>query len=91
VIVLDATVLVYAVGGKHPLRDPCRRLVDAVADGSLAATTTVEVIQELVHVRPRRRGRPDAARLGPTTASSWPRCSRSRPRICCRPDAVRAL
>lgn len=27
-IVLDTTVLVYATGTEHPLREPCRRLVD---------------------------------------------------------------
>jgi len=64
VIVLDTTVLVYAVGADHPLRAPCRRLVQLVADGEVAATTTVEVVQELVHVRSRRRGRADAAALG---------------------------
>jgi predicted nucleic acid-binding protein len=63
-IVLDTTVLVYAKGTDHPLRDPCRALVQAVADGHLAATTTVEVVQEFVHVRARRRGREDAAALG---------------------------
>lgn len=62
-IVLDTTVLVYAVGAEHPLRDPCRQLVGAIAEGTLGATTTVEVIQEFAHVRARRRGRTDAARL----------------------------
>jgi predicted nucleic acid-binding protein len=62
-IVLDTTVLVYAKGTAHPLRDPCRELVSAIADGRLAATTTVEVIQEFAHVRARRRGRTDAAGL----------------------------
>jgi len=27
VIVLDTTVLVYAVGSEHPYRDPCRQLL----------------------------------------------------------------
>lgn len=58
-IVLDTTVLVYATGGEHPLRQPCRDLVAAVADGQVRATTTVEVIQEVAHVRARRRGRSD--------------------------------
>jgi uncharacterized protein len=63
-IVLDTTVLVYAKGSDHSLRDPCRRLIEAIADGHLEATTTVEAIQEFVHVRARRRDRPDAASLG---------------------------
>jgi predicted nucleic acid-binding protein len=63
-IVLDTTVLVYAKGSEHPLRGPCRDLVAAIADGAVEATTTVEAIQEFVHVRARRRGREDAATLG---------------------------
>ncbi len=63
-IVLDTTVLVYAKGAAHPLRDPCRRLIDAVAHGKLEATSTVEVIQEFVHVRAQRRERSDAVQLG---------------------------
>lgn len=67
-IVLDTTVLVYAVGADHPLRAPCRAIVAAVGDGSLAATTTPEVIQELAHVRARRRDRDDAATLATSYA-----------------------
>jgi uncharacterized protein len=63
-ILLDTTVLVYAKGETHALRDPCRDLIDAIARGRLEATTTVEVIQEFVHVRSRRRSRADAAALG---------------------------
>ena len=57
-------MLVYATGSEHPFREPCRRLVAAVAAGSLTATTTVEVVQEFVHVRARRRPRADAAAVG---------------------------
>ncbi len=63
-IVLDTTVLVYAKGADHPLRDPCRELVAAIADERIEATTTAEVIQEFVQVRARRRDRGDAAALG---------------------------
>ena len=63
-IFLDTTVLVYAKGADHPLRDPCRRLIDAIAQGRLEATSTVEVIQEFVHVRAQRRERSDAVTLG---------------------------
>lgn len=62
-IVVDATVLVYAVGADHPLRDPCRDLVAAVVAGEVQARTTSEVIQEFAHVRARRRSRRDAAQL----------------------------
>jgi predicted nucleic acid-binding protein len=63
-IVLDTTVLVYAKGTDHPLRESCRELIEAISDGRIEATTTAEVIQEFVHVRARRRGRSDAATLG---------------------------
>lgn len=59
-IVLDTTVLLYAVGGEHPLGEPSRRLIRAIGDGEVAATTSVPVIQEFAHVRARRRGRSDA-------------------------------
>jgi uncharacterized protein len=63
VIVVDTTVLVYASGAEHPLRERCRRLLAAVAEGHLAATTTAAVVQEYLHVRGRRRARRDASRL----------------------------
>ena len=62
-IVVDTTVLAYAVGGEHPLRDASRRFVAAVTRGALRATTTVEVIQELAHIFSRRRSRAEAASL----------------------------
>jgi predicted nucleic acid-binding protein len=62
-IVIDTTVLAYAVGQAHPLRDPCRRLLSAHADGRVDTTTTVEVIQEFTHIRARRRTRAEAVRL----------------------------
>ncbi|MQA15771.1 MAG: PIN domain-containing protein [Pseudonocardiaceae bacterium] len=61
-IVLDTTVLLYAVGTEHELREPCRRLL--AAPRRFALTTTSGVIQEFVHVRSRRRSRSDAVALG---------------------------
>jgi uncharacterized protein len=63
VIVVDTTVLVYAVGTEHPLRGPSRALVAAVERAAVRATTTPEVIREFAHVRARRRPRPDAVRI----------------------------
>lgn len=60
-IVLDTTVLVYAIGTEHPLRGPARRLITLIGESAVRATTTVEVIQEFAHVRARRRSRSDAA------------------------------
>jgi predicted nucleic acid-binding protein len=63
VILLDTTILVYAVGDDHRLREPCRTLIGAIGEGRIAATATVETIQEFTHVRARRRTRTDAATL----------------------------
>jgi len=63
VIVIDTTVLTYAVGVEHPLRDPCRRLLRAHADGAIDAATSIDVVQEFVHIRACRRSRADAVNL----------------------------
>lgn len=60
----EPAFLVYAKGADHPLRDTCRELIAAIAEGKIEASTTVEVIQEFVHVRACRRDRVDAAALG---------------------------
>lgn len=62
-IALDTSVLLYAVGSEHSLREPGRAIVRALGEGRLRATTTAEVIQEFAHVRSRRRDREDAVRL----------------------------
>lgn len=62
-IVVDTSILAYAVGGRHPLREPSKRLFDAVSGGAVSATTTVEVIQEFTHVRARRFPRAEAVQV----------------------------
>ena len=72
-IVLDTTVLVYAVGVEHPLKAPCQLLIRAIAEGGLVGTTTIEVIQEFTQIRARRRAPKDAAEPG--IADLWPQRS----------------
>ena len=62
-VILDTTVLVYAVGDDHPLREPCLRVLAAHRDGSVRATTTMEVLQEFAHVYARRHGRAAAVEV----------------------------
>lgn len=59
-ILLDTSVLVYASGEEHPLREPAVRLLRDVVAARVGATTTPEVLQEYAHVRARRRDRDDA-------------------------------
>ena len=58
---IDTAVLIYASGAEHPLRAPCRRVMLAIGSGELAAVTSVEVVQELLHrfiaIRRREIGR----------------------------------
>lgn len=56
---IDTAVLMYAAGGPHPLRDPCRRLLRRVTQGDLEAVISAEVVQEILH-RFTSIGRPDA-------------------------------
>jgi predicted nucleic acid-binding protein len=63
VILVDTTILVYAVVTEHRERQPSRRLIEAIGAGRVAATTTIEVIQEFVHVYARRRARTAAVEL----------------------------
>ena len=69
-IVLDTTILVYAVGVEHPLRGPCQRLLLAHGEGRVDGATTVEAIQEFAHIRARRRPRLDAVDAARAFASS---------------------
>ncbi len=70
-ILVDTTVLSYAVGEEHPLRVPCRRVLAAHGSGRITATSTVEVIQEFAHVRARRRPRNDAVSLARQYAAAF--------------------
>ena len=46
---LDTCVPIYAAGRAHPYKEPCARIVLAVAQGEIEAVTDAEVIQEIVH------------------------------------------
>jgi predicted nucleic acid-binding protein len=46
---LDANVPIYAAGGAHPLREPCRVLIKAVASGRLRAVASLGVVFEVFH------------------------------------------
>lgn len=46
---VDTAVLMYAVGGDHLLREPCRAVLRKVGAGEIDATTSVEVVQEIYH------------------------------------------
>jgi uncharacterized protein len=59
-LILDTNVLLYALGGDHPLRAPAQRIVQVLRSGEATATTSVLVIQEFTYAFARRRGNADA-------------------------------
>ncbi len=71
-IFLDANIFLYAAGAAHCLKPVCAQLLDRVAAGSLDAITSVEVIQEILHVYSRRGDSRVAAALGVRSAMLFP-------------------
>ncbi len=52
----DTSIFVYALGGDHTYREPCREIVRLAAAGDLQGEGSVDLLQELVHQRARRTG-----------------------------------
>jgi len=48
-VFVDTSVIMYAAGSDHPLREPCAAVMRAVEARRIEAVTSVEVIQEIVH------------------------------------------
>jgi uncharacterized protein len=48
-VFLDTAVFMYSGGADHPLREPCRQVLQEVVEGKLEAVTSAEVVQEILH------------------------------------------
>lgn len=58
----DTGVFVYALGGEHLYREPCRAVLREMRGGQLAGEASVELIHEFTYVRGRKMAtRRDAA------------------------------
>jgi predicted nucleic acid-binding protein len=66
---LDTCVQIYAAGEDHPYREPCARIVLAVADGEIEAATDAEVIQEIAYRFHAIRRRAEGLKLAETFLS----------------------
>lgn len=75
-VFIDTSILMYAAGGDHPLREPCAAVMRSIREGSTEATTSVEVIQEILHrflsIRDPKTGRDLAKRTMDTFAPVLP-------------------
>jgi uncharacterized protein len=50
----DTAVFVYAVGGAHPYREPCRTILERATSGELAGEASADLLQEFAHQRDRQ-------------------------------------
>jgi predicted nucleic acid-binding protein len=48
-IFLDTSVVMYAAGTDHPLREPCAAALRAAVVNSVPLVTSAEVLQEILH------------------------------------------
>ena len=59
-IFIDVNIPMYAAGADHFLREPCRRIMKAIASGEVDAVTDVEIFQEILyrymHIGQREKG-----------------------------------
>lgn len=62
-VFLDTAVFMYAAGAAHPLRAQCQAIVTAAGRGDLDATTSAEVVQEVLHRFSGTERAADGARL----------------------------
>lgn len=46
---LDTNVLIYAAGGPHALREPCRAALEAAVNRRVSLVTDSEVLQEILY------------------------------------------
>ena len=59
---LDANLIMYSVGGPHPLKDPCNRVLEKIKSGDIFSVTNTEVLQEILH-RYFSIGKPEIAEI----------------------------
>jgi hypothetical protein len=46
---IDANLIMYSLGGSHPLGNPCKRILDKIKTGEILAVTNTEVLQEILY------------------------------------------
>lgn len=57
---VDTNVLLYAVGGAHPAKNPCVELLRRIGSGDVTAHASTELVQEFLFHRLRRTTRAQA-------------------------------
>jgi len=49
VLFLDANLIMYSVGGPHPLREPCKKFLEKIKSREILGVTNTEVLQEILY------------------------------------------
>ena len=46
---IDANLIMYSVGGPHPLLEPCKKLLEKIKSREILGVTNTEVLQEILY------------------------------------------
>ncbi len=46
---IDANLIMYSLGGPHPLREPCKKILEAIKFNAFVPVTNTEVLQEVLY------------------------------------------
>ena len=49
VLFLDANLIMYSMGGSHPLREPCKKFLEKIKSREVFGVTNTEVLQEILY------------------------------------------
>jgi predicted nucleic acid-binding protein len=45
---IDANLIMYSIGNPHPLRDPCKNILEKIKSRKILGVTNTEVLQEIL-------------------------------------------
>ncbi len=49
ILFIDANLIMYSMGGPHPLRDPCKKFLEKIKSQEILSVTNTEVLQEILY------------------------------------------
>jgi len=49
VFFIDANLIMYSIGGPHPLREPCKKILEKIKSREILGVTNTEVLQEILY------------------------------------------
>ncbi len=48
ILFIDANLIIYSIGGPHPLREPCKKFLEKIKSREILGVTNTEVLQEIL-------------------------------------------